>query len=148
VRPKMSFSDSRLSEKAWELALRACAMLSREDVRDSCSARLWESIFSVIEVAPASEEVVAAVSSAGKRDWACRERRDGGKSWSRSEGGSGDGGTGSGFVITDELWASVAGSEGVSLSSMSSDGVSSPSKSSPSDVSSSASSSNCVKSVN
>ena len=68
ARPKTSFSDSRLLEKAWELALRACAMLRREDVRDSCSMRLWESIFSVIEVAPASEEVVAAVSSAGSGD--------------------------------------------------------------------------------
>jgi len=119
-------------------------MLKREEVRDSCSVRLWESIFSVIEMVPAEEEVVAAECEGREGFWECRDRSEGGKSWSRSEGGVGDGGAGSGFVITDELWASVAGSEGVSLSSMSSEGVSSPSKSSPSDVSSSASSSNCV----
>jgi len=114
-------------------------MLSREEVRDSCSVRLWESIFSVMEVATASEEVVAAVSEGeeGFGEW--REWREGGKSWSRSEGGGDDGGAGSGFVVIDELCASVAGSEDVSLSSMSSEGVSSPSKSSPSDVSSSVS---------
>jgi hypothetical protein len=116
-------------------------MLSREEVRDSCSVRLWESIFSVIDVVATSEDVVAAVSSAGSGDWACLERREGGKSWSRSVGG------GSGFVIIDELCASVAGSEGVSLSSISSDGVSSPSRSSPSDMSSSVSFPNYGQSV-
>lgn len=78
-------------------------MLSREEVRDSCSVRLWESIFSVIEVVAASEDVVATVSSAGMRGWACRERREGGKSWSWSVGADGNGEEGSGFVVIEEL---------------------------------------------
>jgi hypothetical protein len=121
-------------------------MLSRDSVRDSCSVRLWESIFSVIEVVAASEDVLCAVSSAGRHDWACRERREGGKSWSRSVGGGGDGGAGSMFVV-GEFVSSIAGSEGVSFPSRSSEGVSSPSKSSPSDVSSSVSFSNYGQSV-
>lgn len=108
--------------------------------------RLWESIFSVMDVAAASEDVVAPVSSGRERFWEWRERREGGKSWSRSEGGGGDGGAGSGFV-EGEIVSSSAGSDGVSFPSTSSEGVSSPSRSSPSDVSSSVSFSNYGQSV-
>jgi hypothetical protein len=116
-------------------------MLSRDSVRDSCSVRLWESIFSVMDVVAASEDVDAPVSSGREGFWEWRERREGGKSWSRSEGAGSDGGAGSRFVGGGWV-SSIAGSDCVSFPSTSSEGVSSPSRSSPSDVSSSVSFSN------
>jgi hypothetical protein len=148
ARPSTSFSDSRELEKACEDDFSAFAMVRSESVSDSCSIRLWESIFSVVDIMSTLEEVVRAVSVGCLGSWAWRERRSEGRSssrCSRSVRSGADGGDA--FPITGMTCSSTLCFGITSFSSMSSDGVSSPSISSPADESSSVSCSNCRSSA-